>query len=280
MSVFRLTLLTVLAMTAFAANSILNRLALATTTIDAASFTWWRLFAGALFLTLLVLIRSRRLRPGGGWLPALALFVYAAGFSQAYRELAAATGALLLFGAVQATMIGYGLARGERPVRWQTLGLLLAFAGVIWLLLPGAQAPDPQAALLMVVAGVAWGGYSLAGRGSADATRDTAGNFVRSLPFAVLALLLSDADPLQLNDGVLYALLSGALASGGGYALWYAVLPFMRPATAATVQLTVPALTAVAGVFLVGEALTLRLVVASALILGGVALFIRCRPQS
>ncbi|WP_430461754.1 DMT family transporter [Thalassolituus sp. LLYu03] len=273
----RLALLTCLTMVAFAANSVLNRLALAQTDSDALLFTFVRLLAGAVFLALLVRVRSAKesgqSRTAGNWPSALALLTYAAGFSLAYRELSAATGALLLFGAVQVSMISVGLVRGERPGVWQLAGLGLALAGVVWLLLPGATAPGALSAALMILAGVAWGVYSLRGRGASDPTAATAGNFLRA---SVLALaVLPWVDWSRSADGLVYALLSGALASGAGYALWYAVLPHMKSATAATVQLSVPVITALAGVLLLGELLSVRLMVASVLTLGGIALYIR-----
>lgn len=269
----RLALLVALAMLAFAANSLLCRIALRDGHIDAASFTALRLFGGALALWLIVRLRPRAARaPLGGNLPsALALFVYAAGFSWAYLQLSAATGALLLFGAVQASMILWGLWRGERLSLGQGCGLLLAFAGLAVLLLPGASAPAALPALAMLLAGVAWGVYSLRGRGIGDATANTAGNFIRSLPLALL-LGLAGLPWAHLDGaGVLYALLSGALASGVGYALWYAVLPALRATQAATVQLSVPLITAVLAVLWLGEGFDLRLLLAAVLLLGGVA---------
>lgn len=268
----RLALLTALAMLAFAANSILCRVALRDGHIDAASFTAIRLLGGALTLWLIVRLQARAARPLAGNLPsALALFVYAAGFSWAYLQLSAATGALLLFGAVQASMILWGLWRGERLSLGQGCGLLLAFVGLGVLLLPGASAPGALPAGLMLLAGVAWGVYSLRGRGVGDATAHTAGNFIRSLPL-VLLLGLGGLPWAHLDGaGVLYALLSGALASGVGYALWYAVLPALRATQAATVQLSVPLITALLAVLLLGEPFSARLLLASALLLGGVA---------
>lgn len=270
----RLAILTTVAMIAFAGNSLLCRVALSTTGIDAASFTTIRVLSGALTLYLLVYATQRRWSVGGNWRSALVLFGYAAGFSFAYLSLSAATGALLLFGAVQCTMIGYGLFKGERINRTQTAGVLVAVAGLIGLLLPGLTAPPIVGAMLMIGAGVAWGIYSLRGRGATDATWETAGNFVRSVP---LALVLSvgmlqgaEIDP----SGVGFAVLSGALASGLGYAIWYSALPALTATSAATVQLTVPALTAVGGVVFLGEPVTLRLGLASAAILGGVAIYI------
>jgi drug/metabolite transporter (DMT)-like permease len=270
----RVLVLTVLSLLAFAGNSLLCRLALRDTAIDPASFTGIRLIAGALVLYLLVQSRSPRQRGGGDWVSALALFAYAAGFSFAYVGLSAATGALLLFAAVQVTMIGHGLWRGERLRGWQLPGLLLAVVGLVVLLLPGLAAPPLDSAGLMIVAGLAWGVYSLRGRGSADAARATAGNFARAVPFAVLLSLFA-LDRFAVDSaGIIYALVSGAITSGLGYLLWYSVLPALRATQAAIVQLSVPVLTAVAGVVLLDESMSLRLGLASISVLGGIALVI------
>jgi drug/metabolite transporter (DMT)-like permease len=270
----RLAFLVILAMTAFAANSLLCRLALKNTAIDAASFTALRILSGALVLWLVVRLRGLPGRVDGNWPSALALFIYAAGFSFAYIRLPAAVGALILFCAVQATMIGYGLWRGERLGKFQLGGLLLALAGLLGLLAPGLSAPPPVSAALMLVAGVAWGIYSLCGKSFANPTTATAGNFLRAVPFAVVLSLL--ALPLASFDGagVLYAVASGGLASGLGYALWYAVLPGLSATNAASLQLSVPVIAAAGGVLLLGEPITMQLVLGSAGILGGIALVI------
>jgi drug/metabolite transporter (DMT)-like permease len=268
----RLAALTALAMVAFAANSLLCRAALRDTAIDAATFTTVRLAAGALLLA--VLARGGR---GGSWAAAVALFAYAAAFSFAYVRLSTGTGALLLFAAVQGTMVGRGLLAGERIGAGQTAGLVLALAGLVALLLPGLTAPPIGAALLMLLAGVAWGDYSLRGRGATNPLGATARNFLRALPFALVSSAATWRGASWDARGLLYAALSGAVASGVGYALWYAALPAMRATTAATVQLSVPVIAAAAGVLLLGEPLTLRLAVASAAILGGIALVLRKR---
>ena len=261
-------------MAAFAANSLLCRIALRQTGIDAASFTAIRLLSGAATLWLLARIGRRARSGGGNWRSAAALFVYAAGFSFAYTSLPASSGALLLFGAVQATMIGHGLWRGERLRLPQLAGLTLAFAGLAGLLLPGLSAPPLVGALLMLGAGVAWGIYSLRGRGAGDPTRVTAGNFLRAVPFAALLSLVMHARAAVNPAGIACAVASGALASGIGYALWYAVLPALKSTHAATVQLSVPILAAIGGILFLGESLTLRLALAAAAILGGIALVI------
>ena len=283
MSLARVLLLTTLAMLAFAANSLLCRLALRETGIDAASFTTIRLASGALMLWLVVCLRGGPANTGdrvgntshGSWASALALFAYAAAFSFAYRTLPAGAGALLLFGAVQATMIGYGLWCGERLGPRQSAGMALAAAGLVGLLLPGLSAPPLQGAVLMLASGVAWGVYSLRGRGVANPAASTAGNFLRAVPFA-LALSLAQLSSASVDAaGAAYAVASGALASGLGYALWYGALPLLRATTAATVQLSVPVLAALGAAAFLGEAITLRLMLASLAVLGGIALVIR-----
>lgn len=272
----RTVILTAVALAAFAGNSLLCRAALTHTKIDAASFTAFRLVSGAGMLWVLVQLRGRASSGRGNWLSALALFAYAAGFSFSYVHLTTATGALILFGAVQATMIGHGLWLGERMRAPQVLGLVLACGGLVGLLLPGLHAPPLAGTLLMLGAGVAWGVYSLRGKGAGDPLQTTAGNFIRAVPMAaILGVALSGRASLDLA-GVGYAVLSGALASGLGYALWYAALPSMTSAAAATVQLSVPVIAALGGVLFLQEPLTLRLLFASVAILGGIALFALC----
>lgn len=274
MSPLRIVVLTLVTMLAFAGNSLLCRVALKETGIDAASFTSIRLVSGALVLWLIVRTLRADRSGGGNWISAAALFAYAAAFSYAYLSLTAATGALILFGAVQATMIGRGLAAGERFAPLQVSGLVLALGGLVGLLLPGLSAPPLGGALLMLAAGVAWGVYSLRGRGAGDATRATAGNFVRAVPFALLLSLLTLDTAAVDAAGFAWAVASGALASGIGYAIWYTVLPALKATQAATVQLSVPVIAALGGVAFLGEALSLRLVLASVAILGGIALVI------
>ena len=274
MSYARIIALTSLAMIAFAGNSLLCRIALKHTSIDAASFTTIRLVSGALMLWFVVHIRHSTHTGGGNWLSAFALFVYAAGFSFAYVNLPAATGALLLFGAVQATMIGYGVWVGERLRSLQLVGLMLAFGGLVGLLLPGLSAPPLYSSVLMLGAGVAWGIYSLRGKGAGDPTKVTAGNFLRAVPIAAaLSVLMLNDTSLDIA-GFWYAVSSGALASGIGYAIWYTALPALKATNAATVQLSVPVIAALGGIVFLGEDITLRLVLASVAILGGIALVI------
>jgi drug/metabolite transporter (DMT)-like permease len=276
--------LTALAMLCFAANSLLCRFALADASIDPASFTTIRIVAGALTLAALVLARRsnvRDLASAGSWTGAGALFAYAAAFSFAYVSLDASVGALILFGAVQTTMIAVGLVRGERLTRVQVIGALLAIAGLVYLLSPGLTAPSPRGAALMAAAGVAWGIYSLVGRTAQNKTRDptlvTAGNFLRAAPMGLVLLLAFVAHTDVSLRGALLAIASGALASGLGYAIWYTALKGLGASEAAIVQLTVPVIAAAGGALLLQEPLTLRFVLASAAILGGVALVLVAR---
>jgi drug/metabolite transporter (DMT)-like permease len=278
----RLVLLTFLTMSAFAGNSLLCRAALRQTAIDPWSFTLVRIVAGALALALIVAFRSggglKELR-AGSWLSALALFAYAAFFSGAYVSLPAGTGALLLFGAVQATMILWGLRSGER-VRWvQAVGLMLALAGLVLLTFPGISAPRPLFALSMLAAGVAWGVYSLRGRGAGDPLRTTAGNFLRAVVPALLLWLILLSRTRFDAMGLTYAVLSGVLTSGIGYAIWYTVLPALTATRAASVQLSVPVLAALGGIAFLSEPVTLRLAGAAILVLGGIALVVLERAR-
>jgi drug/metabolite transporter (DMT)-like permease len=271
----RLFLLTLAAMIAFAGNSLLCRLALKETGIDAASFTFIRLLSGAVALWLIVKTRKgARATQGGNWPSALALFAYAAAFSFAYISLSAGTGALLLFGAVQATMILWGLRKGERLRVVQLLGLTLALAGLVALLFPGLAAPPPVGSILMLGAGVAWGIYSLRGKAAGDPVTATAGNFLRTVPLAALLSIALLAWSRLDRAGIGYAVLSGAIASGVGYVIWYTALPSLKAASAATVQLSVPVLAAAGGILLLGEPVTLRFLIASTAVLGGIALVV------
>lgn len=274
MSHARVVVLTVLALAAFAGNSLLCRAALSRSHIDAASFTTVRLLSGALMLWVLVRLRGGARAGKGSLLSALALFAYAAGFSFAYLHLPAAAGALILFGAVQTTMIAYGLWSGERLRPAQLAGLLLAGAGLVGLLLPGLSAPPLASALLMLGAGAAWGIYSVRGKGAGDALQVTAGNFLLAVPMALALSLLLLREAAFDPAGSGYAFLSGALTSGVGYAIWYTALPFLKSTSAAAAQLSVPVIAALGGVAFLDEPLTLRLLSASVAIIGGIALVI------
>jgi len=277
----RLFILTSLAMIAFAGNSLLCRSALKDTAIDAANFTFIRITSGAVALWLILAVRNLRAgaavddrRSQGSWRSAAALFAYAAAFSFAYISLSAGTGALLLFGAVQVTMIFWGWRRGERVRMHQFFGLVLASGGLVALLFPGLSAPPLGGSSLMLGAGVAWGIYSIRGKTGGDPVAATAGNFLRAVLFAAalsIALL-----PWASFDraGIGYAVFSGALASGVGYVIWYAALPSLKAASAATVQLSVPVLAAAGGILLLAEPLTFRFVIASIAVLGGIALVV------
>jgi len=312
-------MLTLLAMIAFASNSLLCRAALKQTTVDAATFTFVRIFSGAAALWLIVKMRRRSVvertaRPfvdgseirvkfpppqsypkgrgdpfslrekarirvlswkdAGNWWSALALFIYAAAFSFAYVDLSAGTGALLLFGAVQATMILWGLHKGERLDLIQIVGFIVAVIGLIVLVSPGLSAPPLIGSILMLGAGMAWGIYSLRGKGEKNPASVTTGNFVRAVPFAaVVSIVFIRWLHIDLA-GVTYAIISGAITSGLGYVIWYSALPGLKAASAATVQLSVPVLAATGGILLLGEPLTLRYLIASIAILGGIALVV------
>ena len=269
----RTVLLTVVAMLAFAANSLLCRLALGQELIDAASFTTVRVLSGAVTLALIVLLRRRgRDRGKADWRTVAMLFTYMAFFSFAYLSLGAGTGALILFGAVQLTMFIVALSEGEHFPLLSWVGLTLAVLGLIYLVLPGVSAPDPLGAVLMAVAGIAWGFYSLLGRGAADPLETTARNFVYSVPLVLLVSLFFFRDFSSSSNGLALAVVSGAIASGCGYVIWYAALPSLTATRAATVQLSVPVIAAFGGVVLLSEQITLRLLLASAATLGGVAI--------
>lgn len=278
----RLFLLTALTMIAFAANSVFARLALGDGAIDPASYTLIRVAAGAITLVLLVAAGKNgraRLKRSNSWWSAIALFGYAAGFSYAYITLETGVGALILFACVQATMIGWAVLYGDRPLPLEWVGLVAAFGAFAWLVSPGLAAPDPIGALLMVLAGVAWGAYSLRGRGSDDPLAGTAGNFVLAVPMAVALAIIGSTSASISPFGLLMAIASGALASGAGYALWYHVLGALTATQAGIIQLTVPVLAALGGIVFLGEPLTARFAIASLVILGGVAVAILARNR-
>lgn len=288
-------------MIAFAGNSLLCRAALKQTTVDAATFTFVRIFSGAAALWLIMKVRRRINVPSpqsspkerdpslreevgttgaGNWVSALALFIYAAAFSFAYVDLSAGTGALLLFGAVQATMILWGLHKGERLDAIQIVGFIVAVTGFVVLMFPGLSAPPLIGSVLMLGAGVAWGIYSLRGKGEKNPVSVTAGNFVRAVPFAAAVSIVLVPCVRVDPTGVSYAIISGAITSGLGYVIWYSALPGLKAASAATVQLSVPVLAATGGILLLGEPLTLRYLLASIAILGGIALVVLERNRA
>lgn len=298
MTRLRLAVLVCLSMLAFAGNSLLCRMALKNTSIDAATFTSVRMLSGACMLWLVVRLQSGEVWAGmfgrggaataigvastaqaGNWLSACALFAYAACFSFAYVSMSAATGALLLFGSVQASMMGYAMAKGERLGKLQMLGFAMALTALVMLMLPGLVAPSLVSALLMVGAGLAWSVYTVQGKraqslGTASPSQVTAGNFMRTVPLALLLNLLLWHNFSWDVTGLALAAVSGALASGLGYALWYQALPALKSTQAATAQLSVPVIAALGGVLLLGESLTLTMLLASSAMLGGIALMI------
>ena len=274
MALIKLVLLAALAMTAFAANSLLCRMALVETDIDPASFTFWRLTSGALMLILLVVMRNQKPLQEGNMASAIALFVYAAGFSFAYVSMTTGAGALLLFGAVQVTMISWGLFKGERMSALQWGGFLLALIGLILLLLPNAAVPQLSSALMMLAAGIAWGVYSLKGKGAKFPIEATAGNFIRATPLALVLLVIFWPGGEFHAEGMAYAVASGAIASALGYALWYSILVHIAAIKAATLQLSVPVLAVFAGWVFLDETVTLRIILSSLAVIGGVAMVI------
>jgi drug/metabolite transporter (DMT)-like permease len=267
-----------LAMIAFAGNSILCRLALKNTNIDPTTFTSIRMISGSLMLWLLLYRRRDSGTSSGSWLSAFALFVYAAGFSFAYTQIPVGAGALLLFGAVQATMITYAIIRGERLRALPLSGFVLAITGVFLLFLPGFSTPSVLSSALMLSAGIAWGVYSIRGRTSGDPTKTTADNFHRCIPFTLtLSAIMLPSLSYDVN-GALLAVCSGAFASGIGYVIWYTTLKELTVMQSSTVQLSVPVLSAVGGVILLGEPVTIQLLCSATMILGGIGLVIWRRP--
>jgi drug/metabolite transporter (DMT)-like permease len=271
--------LTALALIAFAANSILARLALTDTAIDPVSFTTLRIVSGAVVLWLILRARARPVSSSAGWLPALALLAYALAFSLAYLSLTAATGALILFGAVQITMIGWALVRGDSLSLRQWSGFVLATGGLVWLLMPGLAAPPLVGAALMIMAGVAWGAYTLLAKGTGDPVQTTAINFLRaSLPAVLISMVFINWARIDW-PGALLAFASGALASGLGYVIWYAALKHLQTSTAAVSQLSVPVITAIFGILLLAEPVTARLLFSGLAILLGIALVVLKKRQ-
>lgn len=270
----RAVFLTGVAMLAFAGNSILCRLALRDGAIDPASFTSIRLVSGAVTLMIIFWITRRGDTPRahGSWLSACVLFFYAICFSYAYITLSAGAGALILFGFVQGTMIAIGIWSGDRPTTPEWLGWSLAFAGLVWLVLPGVEAPPWSGASLMAVAGIAWGVYSIRGRTESDALASTASNFMLTIPMVAVLTLVTFTDADISTHGITLAVVSGAITSGIGYVIWYAALEYLSAIQAALVQLSVPAIATAGGVLLLLEPLSLRLLIASALVLGGISI--------
>ncbi len=275
-------LFTTLAMIAFASNSLLNRFALGQDAIDPVSYTTVRLVSGAVMLCLIALLQRRNEQPilRGSWFSAAFLFLYAITFSFAYLSLSTGTGALILFGSVQLTMIFVALRSGERPHPLEWTGLFLALGGLVYLVLPGLTAPSPLGSALMTVAGIAWGFYTLRGRGSKNPLAATAGNFVYAAPMILIVLVISLKNVFISSNGILYAMLSGGLASGVGYMIWYAALRGLTTTRAATVQLSVPVIAAWSGVMLLSENVSARLLIAGILILGGIALVLSVRAKA
>lgn len=271
--------LTAAAMAAFAANSVLCRLALGASLIDAASFATIRTVSGAVILGIILTLRPGKVRAKPDWRSIVTLYLYMVFFAFAYLSLSAGTGALVLFGAVQLTMFIVALRSGEHfsPISWA--GLVLAIGGLVYLVSPGVTAPDPLGAALMAVAGIAWGFYSLVGRSAGDPVEATAYNFIFSVPLVVITSLVFLGDFQLSPTGAAYAVASGAIASGIGYVIWYAALRGLTATSAATVQLSVPVIAAIGGVLLMSEDVTLRLVVASLATLGGVALVLTQRNR-
>ena len=275
-------LVSLFALTAFAANSILARLALGSSAIDPAAFSAIRLASGAITLAGLTLFRDRSgavLAGSGTWLSALMLFSYAVCFSFAYQSLTTGTGALILFGSVQATMIIAGLFAGERPNRSEWAGLILALSGLVYLVSPGLEAPEPAGAVLMMTAGIAWGWYSLRGRGIGDPLRVTTGNFVRTLPFALLLCVFAFELISVSSNGALLAVGSGSVASGIGYVVWYTALRGLTAARASIIQLAVPVIAALGGVLFLSEEISARLISSAVFIVGGIALALFSRTR-
>lgn len=277
----KLFLTTIFALVCFALNSILCRLALKTDEIDAASFTAIRLVSGAIMLFFINFFtnKDKSRFKSGSWASAFYLLLYAICFSFAYVSLTTGNGALILFGTVQFTLIAAALYKGERPHRLEWLGFMIAFGGLIYLIFPGLSAPPLLSSALMFAAGVAWGFYTLNGRNSTNPIADTAGNFLRAVPFAVPILLIFLPQTHLSSKGILLAVLSGAVASGIGYVAWYAILKFYTATRAGILQISVPAIAALGGVIFLSENLSFRLIMASFLILGGVALAIFGRKK-
>ena len=279
----RAVLYTIFALVAFAFNSILCRMALHGGEADAAGFTLVRIVSGAITLIVISYFagsgKGSQIWERGNWISAFFLFAYAVCFSFAYLGLTAGTGALILFGSVQLTMILVSLIRGEQPSAVEWIGLIVAAGGLVYLVFPGLASPPLVSSLLMAAAGAAWGGYTLRGRGSSSPLADTTGNFVLAVPIAIVVAIIYWSDVHLSKQGIMLAVLSGAAASGIGYTVWYAALKFHTATTAAILQLSVPAIVAAAGVWFLAETATRRLYIAGGLILGGILLAILGRRK-
>lgn len=275
-SLAKTTILTGLALIAFAANSVLCRLALKDEVIDAASFTIIRLLSGAIVLFLIIISTQKitRLSANGSWLASLMLFVYAITFSYAYISLDTGTGALILFGSVQITMILLSLIAGDRLHYIEWAGVIIAFTGFVYLILPGVTAPSPMGFMLMAAAGIAWGIYTLKGRGSQNPLMDTAYNFLRTIPLVILLTIITVSNANYSSEGILLALLSGGITSGIGYTIWYIALGGLSATQAAVLQLLVPIIAAFGGVIFAAEAITGRLTISAAMVLGGILIVV------
>ena len=273
----RIFFLTTITMIAFGANSIFGRVALEGDAIDPSNYSFIRLLSGAIMLAILVGASSgvsKKSLSHGNLISAFCLFAYAAAFSFSYVNIETGVGALILFACVQAVIIGWALFKGDRPSLFEWLGIVIAFSAFIWLVSPGLEAPDPIAAALMAISGIAWGAYSLRGKSSSDPLKATAGNFLLSVPMGLVLLFITISSSQITLYGVILAIASGAITSGMGYALWYKVLPQLTATRASIVQLTVPVVAGISGLIFLSEPLTFRFVLASALILGGVAISI------
>jgi drug/metabolite transporter (DMT)-like permease len=265
-----------MALIAFAANSVLCRLALGERTIDASSFTVIRLLSGAMVLLAIISIKSNKTDSftKGSWSASSMLFLYAITFSFAYITLDTGTGALILFGSVQITMIVLSIISGERLHITEWAGVTIAFIGFVYLILPGVTTPSAIGFLLMIVAGIAWGIYTLKGRSSDEPLMDTAYNFLRTLPLVIILAIITVKNSHYSYQGVLLAVLSGGITSGIGYAIWYVALGGLSATQAAVVQLLVPVIAAFGGVIFVSETVTLRLIVSATMILGGILMVV------
>ncbi len=271
-------LITAFALTAFAGNSILCRLALGDATIDAASFTSIRLLSGIIVLFIILQLTQGKKenleRTKGSWKAGLMLFIYAIGFSYAYISLETGTGALILFASVQITMIGLSIIKGNKLFLIEWVGIAIAFAGFTYLMLPGVAAPSFYGFVFMTAAGMAWGVYTLAGKGSKNPLADTAHNFFKTLPLVVVLVLATFLKSHLSSEGIILAILSGGLTSGIGYTIWYMALGGLSPIQAAILQLLVPVIAAAGGILFSAEVLSLRLVMSAMLILGGILIVI------